>query len=41
MMYIFYGTYYIFRRIYIINYNCNFNIIYRHSLTAKILSIAV
>jgi hypothetical protein len=32
---LFYRTYCIFRRIYIINKNCNFNLIYRYSLTVK------
>ena len=31
-----YGTYWIFRWIYIINNNCNFNLIYRYSLTVTI-----
>jgi len=33
---LFYRTYCIFCRIYIIKNNCNFNLIYRHSLTVKI-----
>jgi hypothetical protein len=33
---LFYSTYCIFRRIYIIDNNCNFNLIYRYSLTVKI-----
>jgi hypothetical protein len=33
---LFYGTYYIFHRICIINNNCNFNLIYRYILTVKI-----
>jgi hypothetical protein len=39
---LFYRTYCIFRRIYIFNNNCNFNLIYRYSLSVNwILSITV
>jgi hypothetical protein len=39
---LFYRTYCIFRRIYIINNNCNFNLVYRYSLSVNLtLSITV
>jgi len=33
---LFYRIYCIFRRIYIINNNCNFNLVYRYSLTVNL-----